>query len=455
MLLFFIIFSNFPKVLINLFVLLYVNLQEKDDFMRKKTVFFIVIWAVTLLFAMPIFSEQLTLDEAINVALENNANINMAKNDLISAKSRTQGAKSTYYPQLSVKNDTFEIASEDDKTMDKGTSISATWKLFDMGMRELGINSNLSSERMQSYSLKRTTQSVIYDVSSNFFQVLRNRELFSLATSNVDYYQNLKKQTEARISVGDLAKVDLLTIDSSLANANVSLLSARNRYRTSLLNLQYSMGLFPTDDFDIVSISPEDNREILPISDYIKTAVASRPDLKGSEHAIKSATSNKKLAERELFPIVSINGEYHNYIDYETRHGSDARIMGYITLNLFDGFATQAKIDQSNMTLKNQKENKLDLEKNINTSIGTLYADIINAKERMVASNAGVIATENNRVVQDEKYSEGLATTLDVLNAQMQYDTALSNLIEAKYDYKIFLINMDFATGVLGENNNE
>lgn len=391
-----------------------------------------------------------TLYDCINMAIENNSELKIAKNNLITAKTNTVIAKSDYYPSINAQNNTFEIASGDNKTMDESTTVGATLKLFDTGLRELSVSSAVNSEKKSQKDLYRTFQTVIYNVSGNYFEVLRNKELLSVAQSSVNYYEELEKQTNAQIELGDAAPVDILSIQSQLANARVNLLTAKNDVKNSLVLLQNSMGLFAKSDFAIANESIEDTREISALDDYLKTALDNRPDVEGYNFAVKSAKDNKKLADRELLPQLHVDGEYYKYIDSDTKDKDEARIMGYITFNIFDGFKSQANIDARNMQLENTKENLLLLEKTINTQISNTYANLLSSKERINASNLGFVSAQKNREVQTEKYQTELATNLDVLNAQMQLDTAAENSINARYDYKVNLIELDYQTGVIG-----
>jgi len=393
-----------------------------------------------------------TLNDCINMAIDKNSDLKIARNELISAKASTEIAKSDYYPSISVKNNTFEVAEDKNKTLDIGTSLGASLKLFDTGLRELSIKTAINSEKKTQNNLYRSFQTVIYSVSTKYYDTLRYKELVDLAESSVEYYSLQEKEYKEKIGIGDTAEVDILPIQASLANAKVNLLSAKNNYKTAIINLQNAIGIFATNDFAIKSENVEDNREVLTPENYIKLAYENRYDIKASDYAIKSAKTDKQKANMDLWPIFSVNAEYNNYFGNENTNGdsSDSRIMGYISMNLFDGFATQGKIKQKNMTLKNTQEEKVQLEKSIDKEIKNLYADITDAKERVIASDAGYIAAEKNRQVQTEKLKLDINTNLDIMSAQVQFDEAKSNLINAKYDLKTSLINLDYQTGVIG-----
>ncbi|MBP5273893.1 MAG: TolC family protein [Abditibacteriota bacterium] len=392
----------------------------------------------------------LSLEDCIAMACVVNSDLAIARNNLASSGTGVTRALSGYFPQITVTNDTFEIAEEKHRQMDKGTTVSASLKLFDMGLRELTLSSARSSEKQQKENCYRTFQTVVFNVSRAYFNVLRNRELLDVSKSSVEYYEQLEKETQAQIEAGTAAPVDILTIQSQLAASRVSLLTAENNVKTALGDLQSAIGIKIVPGFGVAGGSPEDDRALKTLEEYIDLALENRPDLAGQEHAVKAAKTEKKIAQRDYLPKLDVTGSYNRYFDKDYLYDNDARIMGTISFNLFDGFTREANVKAKDLSLENAKETKESLIKEIYHSVNTLYTDIIIAKEQIAASEAGLEAAKKNRDVQTEKYGAELATNLDILNAQMQLDTALSNSINSKYNYKIDLIEMDYQTGILG-----
>ncbi|MBR4750113.1 MAG: TolC family protein [Abditibacteriota bacterium] len=391
-----------------------------------------------------------SLDECIAMACVVNPDLAIARNNLESSGTNVTRALSQYFPQLSLSNDTFEIAEKKHRTMDKGTTLSASLKLFDMGLRELNLSAARSSREQQQQNYYRTLQTVVFNVSRAYYNLLKNRELLEVSRSAVEYYEQLEKETEAQIEQGVAAPVDILSIQSQLANSRVSLLTGQSNAKEALNDLQNTIGLPITEGFDVKGGAPEDDRELESLEEYIRLALDHRSDLTAQDHAVNAAETDKKIAQREYLPKLDVTGSYNRYFDRDRLYTSDARIMGTISLNIFDGFSREATVKARKLSLDNARITREDLVNDITHAVTSLYSDILIARDQIEASKAGLEAARKNREVQTEKYSADMATNLDILNAQMQLDTALSNSINSKYNYKIDLIEMDYQTGTIG-----
>lgn len=418
--------------------------------------FYIIVLTFMLFGTVYCQTEDITeysLNDCISMAIEHNSELKAAQNMIISAKAGTEIALSDYYPKLSANNQTFETKMHNNSNFEKGTSVSANMKLLDTGLRYLTVQSAKKSEKETYCNVFRTYQTVMYQVMTDYFNCQRYSELIALKENSVRYYTQEEKEYNEKIALGEKAPVDIYPIQASLADSKVVLLSAKNLYENSKCDLLNLMGLEETGEYSFLPEPVETKDTEKTKEEIVETALSTRSDLAASEYAISAASADKKKADMDLWPILYINAEFTNdfnnkYID--TDKHSDGRIMGYISWNLFDGFNTQAKIKRSKTVLDNAKENKAKLERDIVTKLKTLWNNITINKEQLEASKIGFESADRNREVQKEKFSLNMNTNLDILNAQMQYDTSMANLINSRYDLKISYIELDYQMGLLG-----
>ncbi|MBQ7258263.1 MAG: TolC family protein [Abditibacteriota bacterium] len=394
----------------------------------------------------------LSLSDCISMAIDNNSDLKAARNRIITSKAATEMAVSDYFPSLSARNNTFEMDMHGDSTMIKSTTLSANLKLFDTGLRYLTVQGAKKDEKQTINSVFRTYQDVLYRVTVDYYNCQHYKELIDLKQTSLQYYTDEEKEYQEKIDLGELAPVDIYPIQSSVANAKVTLLSAENQYEDAKRDLINLLGIPDTEELDFAEESVDIEEANLTKEEYVKLALDNRTDLKAYDLAIDSAKISKKKADMDLWPLFYVNAEYGKKFndEYVTGHNTDGRIMGYISWNIFDGFSTQAKIKQSKANLENAIENRAELERDIITSLKKLYYDITISKEQLDASKIGFESASKNRDVQREKFNLNMNTNLDILNAQVQYDTALSNLIDSKYNLKLAYIELDYQTGMLG-----
>ena len=420
----------------------------------------IFILLVLMVFSVGVYSQteevkpikQLNLYDCISLAIDNNTELKIARNKIVTSKANTEIAISDYFPKVSARNNTFEDDMHGNSTMVKGTTLSANLKLFDTGLRYLTVQGAKLDEKQTVKSVFRNYQDVLYRVIVDYYTCQHYKELINLKKTSLDYYTDEEKEYQEKIDLGEMAPVDIYPIQSSLANAKVTLLSAQNQYENAKRDLINILGISDDQEFEFAEESVDIEDSNLSKEEYVKLALDNRADLKAYDFAIDSAKISKKKADMDLWPLFYVNAEYGKKIhdEYVTGHNTDGRIMGYISWNIFDGFNTQAKIKQSKVILDNTIENKAQLERDIITALKKLYYDITISKEQLNASKIGFESASKNRDVQREKFNLNMNTNLDILNAQVQYDTALSNLIDSKYNLKLSYIELDYQTGMLG-----
>ncbi|HOK55068.1 MAG TPA: TolC family protein, partial [Armatimonadota bacterium] len=86
---------------------------------------------------LPTPTATLSLEEVINIALENQVDVLVGQNNLDAAQNRVTQSKSRYFPQISVQNNTFTSSSGDALTQRRtGTAIAVTHNIYDGGLRE-------------------------------------------------------------------------------------------------------------------------------------------------------------------------------------------------------------------------------------------------------------------------------------------------------------------------------
>ncbi|MBQ0105313.1 MAG: TolC family protein [Armatimonadetes bacterium] len=400
--------------------------------------------------------KEYNLSDCISLAIDHNSDLKTAANRIISSKAGTEMALSDYYPKVTANNQTFETKMHNNSNFEKGTSISANLKLFDTGLRYLTVKGAKESEKQTYYDVFRTYQTVIYNVMRDYYNCQRYRELIALKENSVAYYTQQLNEYKDKIEIGDKAPVDIYPIQASLADSKVTLLSAKNAYEDSKRDLFNLLGMKETEEYNFAFESVEVGDEELIADSIAETAFRNRTDLMAQNYAVKNAKTNKQKADMDLWPIFYINAEFENDFTNtfaDTDKHSDGRIMGYISWNLFDGFNTQAKIKQSKANLLNSEESRDKLERDIVTNLKNLFSDISITREQLEASRLGFDSAEKNRDVQTEKFNLDMNTNLDILNAQVQYDTAMANLINCRYDLKLCYIELDYQTGILGLDN--
>lgn len=389
-----------------------------------------------------------SLQEAVETALQNQADVLTARNNVAIARSQATRAMSDYFPQLTIQNNAFVTGSGEGvlSRTTTGTAFLATQNIFDGGIREANVSSARYGVKQNQAALSRIVQTVTFSVTRNYYDVLRARHLADVAQKNVDYNQELLKQVEAQAEAGTSAPIDVLPVQAQLANARVTLLTAQNNVRTAALTLQGSMGLSPQPGFDVQEVETPPDPRIEALNTYVESALKTRPDIAQAQAGIGSAKASVRAARINLYPRPVISANYQREI--QGGFTSDAtQMVGSIVMDLFNGGANKATFNEAKANRANAELQAAQLLRDIQTEVEEAYLNLTSAKERLSAATVGLEAAQKNYENQRERLSLGSGTILDVLNAEVQLVTAQANDVQARYDYYTALAQIEYATG--------
>jgi len=392
-------------------------------------------------------TSALSLTQCIAIATKGQTDVITAGNNITIAKKNLTQKNSAYFPQVSIQNNTFTVGDKGVLSQSTtGTALSVDQNIYDGGLREASVQGAKYGVQQKLSALNRTLQTVTFNVTQGYYEVLRSKRLAEVSEANVKYNQELRSQIDSRAKLGDAAQVDVLPVEAQLASAQVSLLSARKSVKSALISLQSSMGLTPKTDFDIQDVLDTPLADIGTTDNLLDTAIKSRPDLVQSQSGVSIAKTSVKTARISIYPRPVISGAYSRSISggYGQTGG---QIIGSIVFDAFDGGSNRAALDEAKASQANAQEQVNELTRQIHAQVEDAVLGVNDAKDRIGAAQSSFDSARKNLDVQIEKYSQGLAITLDMLNAEAQLVSAQSSLVQARYDYYIAVAQLDYALG--------
>lgn len=405
------------------------------------------------LLAMPVLAQQpntpLTLQQCIAMAQQQQSDVQQGQYALTAAQARQVQAKSSYYPQVSLSADTRLTDSNlSGNRASTGSNVSVTQNFYDGGLREAKVKRSGFETEQSTASLERTRQTVTFTVTRAYLEVLRAQQLAAVAKSRLTYIEGQRALVQSRVEAGAAAEVDILPIEAQLANARVEALGAKNTTRTAAIQLYQAMGLTPQSSIDIAEVTLAKDPDVPALAECLTQAKAARPEVRQTAATMGAAQSNVQVAKINQRPRPVINGQFDQPVtgDNERNYSVSAGLV----FDLFSGGNTRAVYNESMANLRSAEVRAGQVEKNIAAEVETAYLNMEDARERLQASAASVTAAERNMAAQEERYQQGLAIPLDLLNAQVSLTDANSNAVQARYDYYTALAQLDYALGKQG-----
>lgn len=427
--------------------------------MKLKWILILSIILFTSVFAQ----KQLTLDDAISIALQRNSSLIKGKNNLEYAKANVKSAYGDLLPDLSLSagwnwnklvdeggeqvdffGTTVKTPSSETDTRTYNLRAGGSITLFDGLSNYARISQAENNLESSEFTLDKLKQDIVYSTTLYYNAVISSEELVKVREDNVKFNAKLLETIKERNKLGSIPIADVYTQQVSVGNAQLLLIQAKNSYETAKNNLLNYLALdifeeYQFDDpLDEESIGSNDPfGETVDFDSLVNEALANRTDYKSQLLEVEKADAGRTIAFSGMLPRLS--GSY-GYNTSGTEPSALFKRDNYsagltLSLPIFSNWDTEENMQYAEVQYKNTLEDLAALERQIKIEVKESYLNLVAAKKQLEVTKSNVIAAKENRRVNNERYNLGSGTILDVLQSDKDYTQALTDQISAKFEY--------------------
>ena len=410
-------------------------------------------------------SQPLTLEQCIQLAVENSTDMRNARINLAIDGLRVKDARARYYPDIFLDgrynfSDALDFGFEREN-YDLG--MSAQYTLWDNGQREANF-SQAKERRNATISRNQLTKhNLIFQVTQAYYNVLKAQELVKVDLEILARSRENTDRVRAFVEAGIQIEADVATAQVREANDELSLLNDQNALEIAMATLPRIMGLDPAtliavaEDADYQLYSQKGQIEIIELSveEAIQRAFETRPEFEELQSTIRQLEWGLTLARLDRWP--QLNAEYNygvNLDDYlhERENFTDFRsweVRTTLNFPIFDGGITKRRIEEAELSLEQTREDASDLERSIALEVRQAYLNLRRAERAVEISNTQVRNAELSLQVIRGRFEQELSILLELLDAQTGFAQALTNQVRAFYDYKVAQVALQRAMGTI------
>ncbi|MBV9957970.1 MAG: TolC family protein, partial [Acidobacteria bacterium] len=284
-------------------------------------------------------AERLTLEQAIDIALQDNRPMKNARLELDNYQDRLAGLKTKRLPSFKVSSLVAQPLTGFDLTFEKGTfgtfastgpipnedtTISSSMKptalvtgqitqpLSQLYRIKLNIEQMKLSREISREDLRLKQQAVVNDVKRAYYAVLQTQSAFESAETSVKLYQEIERVTEDYVMQQAALKTEQLQVQEQLARAEYQLLTLQNQLASQKEQLNNLLGRDVRTEFSVtdgVEVAQVVMRET-DLSAARERALAQRPEINAARLRIGQAKYDKRIKKSEYLPDVSISANY-------------------------------------------------------------------------------------------------------------------------------------------------
>ncbi len=399
-----------------------------------------------------------TLAEAYRLAIENHEYVRMAEEGVSQADANYDKALSQLLPKLNaegsytvyskeVKSGTFTIQPDDSSRID----VKLTQPLYSGG-REWAARRQaaLTLEKMR-LGGKGAQEAVMRAVARAYFGALKAVKDVEIKKAALKRAYERRKVAEARLKAGELTKSAVLRAEAVVAGAEADLIKADGEHVNARNLLKRLVGI--SEDFDLVE--PPMKLMLWPgHEEAVKTAYANRLDYRQSILEKDALEAGVDYAKSGYYPSLRLEGAYSwKEQDPRTTFFQKESIYGAVVLSfpIFEGGLRIAEVSEARSKFRDADFKRLALKRD-------MELQITEAVNRMTTAKAVIESYKRQRAFAEEDYKMvfeqfkyGLATMVDIIDADSTLISAQSSFMNSTYDYELSKLEYKAVIGALLE----
>jgi outer membrane protein TolC len=277
-----------------------------------------------------------------------------------------------------------------------------------------------------------------------FYNYARARAALLVGRSAVEQTEAQRKDVEALVRAGTVARVELMRADANLASAHVSVARAEGAVaiaRTALRTLLHVGG-----DEDI-ALAEDFTQQAQPLGAdegaLLQKALENRSELRALKTLAEAYANTAQADDAGKLPKLGVGGtaELGNpnqrAISFERKWTGTWEVMGTLTWSPNDFFGSDARASGSEAQRAQTLADLAALEDAVRTEVSRAYEDHEAARQAMDAAATGIRAAEETYRVRREQFRAGAAVQTDVVIAEGDLNRARLELINAVIDLRI------------------
>ena len=440
--------------------------------MKKLFLYGIILLVWTAVLVTTALAQEYTLSDLYQQALKNSEKMKMAQENLYIAQYGKDKAWALLIPRVTAFG-TYNRFSED-KYVVSTTSLPDPWSTttissnvliqpeqsgvwgvradqsFSLSVRELtALKVAGQTITKNEFDLDATKSDFVLIVASAYYDVMKAKKGLEIAAANVERLTQYRNSVEKRLRVGDVTKTALLRSEGELSGASADYIKATNAFQLARFALVRITGI--EDEFRLKETPPpaQDN---ISLTNLRNIAFDRRADLKSYDMQAQIAQGYVSYARGAFWPSLSLFAIYSKADqDPPGQTLNRETLVSGVSL-LFPFFEGGLRVAEYKEAKAKERQAKLayaDFKKSVGIELQGAYLDLQTQKGALQFSEDQLAFAQDNYGGVVRQFDNGLATNLEVMDANSLLLTAEKNVAEAYYNYQLVYLRVKRSNGTL------
>ncbi len=438
--------------------------------MKQRLLIMLLVW---LGLSAAALAQDLTLERCLELALANNPQVVAAAENASAVRARWGQATAGFLPNISLS------ASQGQNYMEPSTIVlpaSMGGGTFSTGPNEAGNVTAYSATLTQtlftggkviqgymiariSYQaaleqLRQAENETALNVTTLYYGVMKAQKSLELIQTSIDNLQRNRDQAEVFYNAGILSNVDLLRVETELANLGVSRIQAENNVKLARLSLESQLGQ-PLSAAVELKAGPLSPVVTVPLSQeaVLDLAFENRPEWQAYSLGLDAAGKALSVAYSNFLPNIAYTysrgrnlADYPSSSDYKSNL-ENWRSMVVASWNIFDGFSTVNRIKEARASYNAAQAQAQQVRNAIALDVKSAYLNVASSADRISAAQLAADLAAKTLKLAEVNYRSNIISEQAFLDAHAANQSAQLGLWSARYDYEIARAKLNKAVG--------
>ena len=401
---------------------------------------------------------SLTLEQAIEAALANNPRLRQSAVEVGIAETRVTQARAGMLPQvdagglanrgLTGSGNLFDLhgLASSPEPQNAAFSVNLLQDLLDFKRTRFESRARRAEVEYFEQTLRADQDRLVLEVQRAYINGLKASKHLSLAGEGVKRRELELVRADALLEaeLGTSAEADQARADLSKARSGVT--SATQAHRRALSSLGTVMG---QEAPDLYELSEPEISERLPdsLNSLVAKSLEARAELGAVDARIQAAQEWVRRAQREKYPrlMIMFSGGWTRFAELTLGR----LLFGAFGLQLpvFTGGRLEASIEETKLVVHKTEAMRDELRQAIRLEVTNAHSQVVSTLEAIQAARRGVEQAQGMATLADIRQQQGLSSRLDVVIARTELAAAENSLHQARYDYQLAAVELEFADG--------
>ena len=286
-----------------------------------------------------------------------------------------------------------------------------------------------------------------------FWNYYKAEQVEKLVEENLSSLQNHLKDTEQFVSAGLATENDLLKLKVQIAKVNLKLIDARNGIDLARSAYNKELGLPLDSGTDIIAEEPALKTSEAEFKNLTDEAMSNRSELQSIDYRINAGKETVDAANAGWYPQVFAFGNFYynrpnqRIMPIEDKFADSWDVGVGLQWSLWDWGNTSAKAVQAEQKVVQAENSKALLREGIQLEVYKNYLTLKSSLDKVSVNKLAVESAQENYRITKSKYNQQLATSTDLIDAEVELLNAKTNLTTSLVDQEIAKVELNKSVG--------